>query len=187
MDKKNESITLSGQIEDKVLVLRGQNVLLDSDVARFYDVETKRVNEAVTNNPDMFPEGYVIVTSEDEKYELVENFDRFNKLKHSTVTPTAFTEKGLYMLATILKSKRATQTTLVIIETFAKLREVGRAMVELNDTQSENKKKKISELISVLMGDILNRSLPVEAVETEYNFNLLAVKIKHKVKRGERK
>jgi hypothetical protein len=60
-------------------------------------------NEAVKNNPDKFPYGYLLEVSREEKKELVENFDRFNPLKHSTVTPIAFTEKGLYMLATILK------------------------------------------------------------------------------------
>lgn len=60
-----------------------------------------------------------------EKNEPVENFHRFERLKHSTVNPKAFTEKGLYMLATILKSTVATQATLTIIETFIKLRELS--------------------------------------------------------------
>ena len=69
----------------------------------------------VKNNPDKFPEGFILETNQDEKFELVKNFDRFNKLKHSTVFPSAFTEKGLYMLATILKGARATQTTIAIL------------------------------------------------------------------------
>ena len=81
--------------------LRGESVLLDSDVAQIYGVETRDINKAVTNNSDKFPAGYVIELSKPEKSELVENFHRFNKLKHSTVNPKAFPEKGLYMLATI--------------------------------------------------------------------------------------
>ncbi len=69
---------------------------------------------------DKFPAGYVIELSKAEKNELVENFHRFNRLKHSTVNPKAFPEKGLYMLATILKSPQAVQATLAIIETFSK-------------------------------------------------------------------
>jgi hypothetical protein len=65
--------------------LRGESVLLDSDVAQIYGVETRDINKAVTNNPDKFPAGYVVELSKPEKSELVENFHRFNKLKHSTV------------------------------------------------------------------------------------------------------
>ena len=67
-------------------------------MAELYGVETKRVNEAVANNPEKFPTGYILEVSETEKQELVENFDRFNRQKHSTSNPKAFTEKGLYML-----------------------------------------------------------------------------------------
>lgn len=95
---------------------------MDRDVAILYGVETKRVNEAVRNNPDKFPEGYLVSLQVSEKQELVENFDRFKTLKHATMEPKAFTEKGLYMLATVLKSPRATATTLAIIESFAHLR-----------------------------------------------------------------
>jgi hypothetical protein len=77
--------------------LRGERILLDSDVAQIYGVETRDINKAVTNNPDKFPAGYVVELSKQEKSELVENFHRFNKLKHSTVNPKAFPEKGLYM------------------------------------------------------------------------------------------
>ncbi len=89
-------------LQDSIIELRGQKVLLDADVAQIYGVETRDINKAVTNNPDKFPEGYVIELSKAEKNELVENFHRFNRLKHSTVNPKAFPEKGLYMLATIL-------------------------------------------------------------------------------------
>ena len=96
----------------RIIKIRGQEVLLDRDVAELYGVETKRINEALRNNPDKFPEGYVFTLQPSEKQEVVENFDRFETLKHSTVEPRAFTERGLYMLATILKSKQATSTTL---------------------------------------------------------------------------
>ena len=89
------------QVEEKILNIRGQNVLLDRDVAGLYDVTTKEVNQAVKNNPSKFPEGYIIKLNSQEKNELVKNFDHFNTLKHSTSMPSAFTEKGLYMLTTI--------------------------------------------------------------------------------------
>jgi len=83
------------EVEEKVLTVRDQNVILDRDVAELYGVLTKDINRAVKNNPDKFPEGYVITLHKDEKEELVKNFHRFELIKHSTVQPSAFTEKGL--------------------------------------------------------------------------------------------
>jgi len=77
---------------------------LDSDVAELYGVETMRINEAVKNNPEKFLEGYVLELSNEEKREVIEIFDN-PKVKFSPTLPKAFTEKGLYMLATILKSR----------------------------------------------------------------------------------
>jgi prophage antirepressor-like protein len=93
-------------LQDRIIELKGQKVLLDADVAQIYGVETRDINKAVTNNADKFPAGYVVELSKAEKNELVENFHRFNRLKHSTVIPKAFPEKGLYMLATILKEEK---------------------------------------------------------------------------------
>merc|ERR1711941_173142 len=99
--------------------------ILDSEVAQLYGVETRDINKAVKNNPDKFPKGYIIELTKEEKSEVVENFHHLEKLKFSPYLPKVFTEKGLYMLATILKSDIATQTTIQIIETFTKLREFG--------------------------------------------------------------
>ena len=102
--------------------IQNQQVLIGRDVATLYGVETRDINKAVKNNLDKFPKDYILELSDTEKYELVENFHHLEPLKYSKTNPKAFTEKGLYMLATILKSKQATQTTFLIIETFAKLR-----------------------------------------------------------------
>jgi hypothetical protein len=108
------------KIENKILTIRGQSVIIDSDVAELYGVGTKEVNCAVSNNPDKFPEGYIFELNNTEKSEVVKNFHHLEKIKFSAQLPNAFTEKGLYMLATILKSKKATITTIEIIETFTK-------------------------------------------------------------------
>lgn len=94
-------------VETRMIMLRRQPMLIDADVAELYGVETKRVNEAVKNNPGKFPYGYLFELDRYEKAEVVENFDHLKKLKFSKVSPTAFTERGLYMLATILKGERA--------------------------------------------------------------------------------
>ena len=70
-------------VEDKMITLRNQQVILDSDVAELYGVQTKRVNEAVSNNPEKFPEGYVLMLDNQEKAEVVENFDHLQNLRLS--------------------------------------------------------------------------------------------------------
>ena len=81
------------QVKSKIIEIRKQKVILDADVAVLYGVETRDINKAVKNNPDKFPKNYIITLSKNEKLKLVENFHRFNPLKHSTSLPKAFTEK----------------------------------------------------------------------------------------------
>ena len=90
---------------------------MDSDVAQLYEVETKRINEAVRNNPEKFPEGYILDVSDKEKKSLrskISTLEKQGRGQHTKYLPKAFTEQGLYMLATILKSPKATQATLGI-------------------------------------------------------------------------
>ena len=170
-------------VDAKIVEIRNTKVLLDCDVAFLYGVETKRINEAVKNNPEKFPEGYVITLNNNEKKELVEIFDQFNPLKHSSAPLKAFTEKGLYMLATILKSPQATQTTLVIIETFAKIRELTRTVKELAIKTSTEEKKPLMQRSGEIISDILGDSLNISETETTFEINLAVMNIKHTVKR----
>ena len=103
-------------LKNRIIELRGQSVLLDDDVAKIYGVETKRINEAVKNNPDKFPVGYIIELDKTEWDGLKSKFSTSTKGGKVKI-PSAFPEKGLYMLATILKSPKAVQATLAIIET----------------------------------------------------------------------
>lgn len=121
-------------VQNKIINVRTQQVILDTDVAELYGVHTRDINKAVKNNPEKFPQNYILVLSKKEKDELVENFHRFNSLKHSSALPKAFTEQGLYMLATILKSSRATETTINIIDTFTKVREISRTIKAIPNT-----------------------------------------------------
>jgi len=111
-----------------------KKVLIDSDVAQLYGVETKRINEAVKNNPEKFPDDYVMEIRPGEWEQLKSKISTSTKGRKVKL-PKAFTEKGLYMLATILKSKQATQTTISIIETFSKIRERSRNVKELSLVQ----------------------------------------------------
>ena len=177
----NEIIS-TRDVQDLMVVVRGQEVLLDRDVALLYGVSTGRVNEAVKNNREKFPEGYLISLMDSEKEELIENFDRFKSMKHSPVPPTAFTERGLYMLATILKSKRAVQTTIAIIDTFAQVREMARTMEALqNATDNKEKQASLMHRSGELMAEVIGQNLSTKSVETEIELNFAVVKIKHKI------
>lgn len=99
-------------VEDKMITLRNQQVILSNHVAELYGVETREVNQAVKNNPNKFPEGYIIELNKKEKEEVVKIFDNLGNLLYSPSNPKAFTERGLYMLATILKGPKAEETTI---------------------------------------------------------------------------
>ena len=174
-------------VEEKIINLRNENVILDSDVAQLYGVETMRINEAVKNNPDKFPEGYVIRLTKEEKKEVIEIFDNLSKLRFSPVSPKAFTERGLYMLATILKGERAIQTTLDIIETFAKMRELARTVTALATTAEPAEQAVLTEKSGYLIADLLEDELIVTGTDTSIELNLPLLKIKHTVHKEKKK
>lgn len=171
-------------VQNLVIKLRGQDVLLDRDVATLYGVNTKEVNQAVRNNPNKFPFGYIFEVDKYEKKELVENFDRFKSLKHSTVAPTAFTERGLYMLATILKSEAAVKATIAIIDTFTQVREMVRKMEELQKTENPEEQKALLKQSGELISDVIGNNLSTTESETQVELNFAVVKIKHTIKRS---
>lgn len=170
-------------IKDKIITVRDQQVILDTDVAVLYGVETKHINQAIKNNPEKFPEGYIISLSQSEKEEVVKKFDHLAKLKFSPAPPRAMTEKALYMLATILKSPTATQTTIAIIETFAKVRELSRTMSELSEQSDKAQQKSMMQKSGELIADILSDDFHTTGTETTIEFNLSVLKVKHTVKR----
>jgi len=177
-----ENIIRFEQVEDKIIHLRGQQVILDSDVAALYGVETMRVNEAVKNNPDKFPKGYIFQLTKEEKVEVIEIFDN-PKIKFSPSLPKAFTEKGLYMLATILKSPHATDTTLAIIETFTHIRELSRTISELSASSDESQQKSLMQKGGNIITELLGEDLATTDTETSIELNFAVLKFKHTVNR----
>ena len=170
------------EVENKIITLRNQQVILDSDVAELYGVETKRINEAVSNNPEKFPEGYVFKLDNQEFNELRSKIST-TKFQMTRQMPKAFTEKGLYMLATILKSPKAVETTIAIVEAYAKLKELSRVIVEIPQQEEDKTQQTLlqrgGQLVEEIMGDIL----PKQSSETSFELNLAMFKIKHSVKR----
>lgn len=175
------------QVKDKILRLRQQHVIIDSDVAELYGVETKQINQAVSRNPEKFPIGYIFELTKEEKDEVVTNCDHLKTLKFSPSLPTAFSERGLYMLATILKSQKAVETTIAIIDTFAKVRELSRVIHQVQ-TLPENspKQKTLMERTGDLIADLIipDDELDVVESETTYEMNLAIFKVKRTVKKS---
>ncbi len=172
-------------VADKIIELRGYKVILDNDVAALYEVETKRVNEAVKNNPDKFPDDYLIELSKNEWEGLKSKFSTSIPKGGKVKIPKAFTEKGLYMLATILKSPKATQTTLAIIDTFAKVREMKQVIGQLPSVKEDSPEyqtllHKTGEVLSdLIVPDSTDSNEETASIE----LNLALVKFKYSVKR----
>ena len=178
---KNELIP---NVEEKIIVLRNQQVILDCDVAELYGVQTKEINQAVKNNPRKFPEGFIFELDNQEKIEVVKNFDHLQNLRFSPQHPKAFTERGLYMLATILKGERAEQTTLAIVETYAKLKELSRVIAELPQQEEDTVvQKQLLHRGGQLIEDIINDVLPKQSTETSFELNLAMFKFRHSIRR----
>ena len=195
--KKDQQIPAPVSLSDvqsKIVVLRGEPVILDRDVAKLYGVETREINQALKNNPNKFPVGYTYTLTNQEVAEMrskiltsssetTENEQVSPKFSRSHYNPTAFTEKGLYMMATILKSAQATQTTIAIIETFTKVRYLKRELVDLHQetdtTQQSERLKRFGEVIS----DIVMPDLATTETESTLELNFFIGKLKHTVKR----
>jgi len=111
-------------IEQKIILMRGLKVMVDADLALLYGVSTKRLNEQVKRNRDRFPDDFMFELSEKEKAEVVANCDHLKNVKYSNKLPYAFTEHGAIMLANILRSPRAIQSSIQIVRAFIHLREI---------------------------------------------------------------
>lgn len=116
-------LVLARDIEQRIFMIRGQKVMIDRDLAELYKVRTFVLNQAVKRNLDRFPDGFMFRLTRKETRELITHCYRFATLKHATVTPLVFTEYGVAMLSSALRSKRAVQINIQIIQTFIRLRQ----------------------------------------------------------------
>ncbi|KYJ87021.1 ORF6N domain-containing protein [Sulfurovum riftiae] len=149
-------LLVENEIGNRIFLLRGKEVMLDRDLAELYGVETKRVNEAVRNNQDKFLEDFYFELT-DKEFEILRSKNPTAKFAKTRVNPKVFTEQGVYMLATVLKSKTASEVTVSIIRTFAKLRAfskhynaLAKKIMELerkNDKQFKEIFKKLDNLV----------------------------------------
>lgn len=175
------------EVERRLFTIRNQSVLLDRDVASLYGVQTKEVNQALRNNPNKFPEGYVIELTKEESAVLRSKILTLEQTEgkghHSKYCFKAFTEKGLYMLATILKSPLATDATIAIIETFAKVRDLKRELVELHKETNKEKQSSGMNHFGEVLTDLVMPDLTTAETESSLELNFIIGKLKHTVKR----
>lgn len=120
--KEPLSIIPLNNIRALIYTVRGEQVMLDRDLANIYGVENKRLNEQVKRNIERFPESFRFQLSDAEKAELVANCDRFGSLKHATSNPYAFTEQGVSMLSAVLRSESAVKVSIQIMQAFVAMR-----------------------------------------------------------------
>ena len=184
--EERQALISTGEVEKLMLNIRGKDVLLDRDVAMLYGVETRIVNQAVRNNPEKFPQDYIIVLNEEESSVLRSKIltleQKTGKGRHSKYNIKAFTERGLYMLATILKSPRAIDATLAIIDTFTMTRQLSRTMETIQKVEDGGEQQRgLLQKTGEILADIVGGNLSTANTETEIEFNFAIVKIKHKI------
>ena len=170
-------------VEGKIAVIRKKEVIADADIAQLYGVQTKEINQGVRNNREKFPEDYMFILTTEELQNLRSKNSSTKVSTKSRTLPKAFTEKGLYMLATILKSERATAVTFAIIETFAKVRSLKRELVELHKETDSHKQKDKMRHFGEVLSDIVMPDLETSETESTLELNFFIGKIKHTVKR----
>lgn len=144
-------ISVTG-IEQKIFYIRGRKVMIDRDLAELYGVSTKRLNEQVRRNSKRFPPDFMFCLTLAEKKHLVAICDHLSTLKFSYQLPNVFTEQGIAMLSTVLKSERAIQVNIAIMRAFVKIREILATHKELAERLSELERrmdKKDQEIIAL--------------------------------------
>ena len=183
--KKDETTlpVLMEQVEDKIAVIRNVDVIADADVAALYGVETREINQAVRNNRDKFPTSYMFDLSNSELNDLRSKILTTNVSSKSRSTTKVFTERGLYMLATILKGETAKNMTFAIIETFAKVCELKRELLDLHQEKDKEKQASKMQHFGEVLTDIVTPDLQTSETESSLEINFFIGKIKHTVKR----
>ena len=188
MEKKVKSesahqIIKTEVIESKLALIRNQQVIADADVAALYGVDTRRINEAVNNNPDKFPPEYLFELTDRELRDLRSKISTTKVSVKSRNTTKVFSERGLYMLATILKSEQAKAVTFAIIETFYKVRSLKRELISIHKETDKEKQISLMNHFGGILTDVVMPELETHETESTLEINFVIGKLKHTVKR----
>ena len=190
--KKDEIVPIDlRDVKSRMLVMRNQAVLLDRDVAALYQVQTREINQAVKNNPEKFPEGFVWELDGAETEVLrskILTLDKPGRGHHSKHGYKVFTERGLYMLATILKGKIATRATLAIVNTYAQVRSMVADMEALQSKKDGSPEQaKLLTSAGHKLAELIGDNLSTESTKTTIELNLAVLKITHEVTRTKKR
>ena len=143
-------------VMNKILLVRGQKVMIDRDLAELYGTTTVRLNEQVKRNKKRFPPDFMFQLTENEKNEVIANCDNLQSLKFSPHLPYAFTEHGAVMLASVLSSDKAIAVNIQIVRVFVKIRQIlmdtteFRLIIEQIKRKTENNTKNIEVVFRYL-------------------------------------
>lgn len=159
----------SDLIEKRILLIRGERVMVDSDIAELYGVTTKRLNEQAKRNGDRFPDDFMFQLTQEEKSEVVANCDHLKKLKFSPVLPYVFTEHGAIMAAAILNSPIAVEASIQVVRSFIRLRQMLSAHKDLA-RKLANMEKKYDSQFKVVFDAIRQLMTPVEPKKRKIGF-----------------
>lgn len=173
MAAKRELVPV-GRIAQRILFLRGQKVILDSDLAALYDIQTRVLKQAVRRNRNRFPGDFLFELSPTEIQNVVSQFVIPNRRKFGGAVPMAFTEQGVAMLSSVLNSPRAVKVNIAIMRAFVKLRETLDSHRELAEKFSDLKRRvgKHDEEIAAIIDAIRQLMAPPERPRREIGFHV---------------
>jgi len=174
MAEDKRSLVPMEHIERSILVIRGQKVMIDADLAELYGTTTKRLNEQIKRNRDRFPEDFMFQLTPEERAEVVANCDHLSRLKFSPALPYAFTEHGTIMAASVLSTQRAIQISVFVVRAFIKLREVLATHKELAHKLAEMERRLEShdEAIRSLLAVMEKLMVPPTTAKRRIGFNV---------------
>jgi len=182
---RKSALIHADQIERAILLLRGRKVLLDRDLAALYGVETKNLNKAVRRNLDRFPEDFMFQLTAEEADSLRFQFGTLKRGQHFKYLPYAFTEEGVAMLSSVLKSQRAVQVNIAIMRAFVRLRETLSLHKELAHklAELEHKIENHDESIRTLFEAIRQLMTPLEKPQKQIGFHIKEDSVPYRITR----
>jgi len=167
---ENRTVTAQ-RIESIIFFIRGQKVILDRDLAELYGVTTGNLNKAVRRNLDRFPPDFMFQLKQEEYESLRFHFGILKKGQHSKYLPCSFTEQGVAMLSSVLRSKRAVHVNIEIMRAFVRLRQILAAHKEL-DRKLAALEKKYDEQFRVVFEAIRQLMTPPETERKKIGFEV---------------
>ena len=175
-------------LENKLLEINGELVLLDKDVANLYKIEPKKLRQQLKRNIDKFPKDYAYQLTERDLNMMVSQNVTPSKQIFGGSLPYVFTEKGLYMVATIIKSKQAINATFIIIETFANIRQLSRNLNSIDENQTDEEQESLVKRSNILLEKIIDIQPTTKLkdneteIETKIELNIGFVKVSRIIK-----